>query len=94
MTSEMKPGPARPLPEAIRRNFQTMVRAAKAGDLALMDGREDEGLERFAAASKELDGIKGNTWEETVAYLLEQHPEAAERHLARWLGSRAEFLMA
>ena len=31
---------------------------------------------------------------EAAEFLLERHPEAAERHLDRWLGARADFLMA
>jgi hypothetical protein len=26
--------------------------------------------------------------------LLDEHPEAAQAHVARWLGARAEFLKA
>jgi ATP-dependent DNA helicase RecG len=32
--------------------------------------------------------------QEGAQWLLEHHPQAAERHLDRWLASRAEFLMA
>ena len=31
---------------------------------------------------------------EVASFLLERHPAAAEKHLKRWLGSRAAFLMA
>ncbi len=32
--------------------------------------------------------------QETAEYLLAREPEAAQAHLVRWLGGRAEFIKA
>ena len=57
-------------------------------------GSRQSGLQMLRFADLVEDESLLESASEVAEFLLEQHPEAAERHLARWLGSRAEFLMA
>jgi ATP-dependent DNA helicase RecG len=47
---------------------------------------------RFADLARDAELVEQAR--ECAAFMLERDPAAAERHLERWLGSRAEFLMA
>ncbi|HEX4797986.1 MAG TPA: ATP-dependent DNA helicase RecG, partial [Burkholderiales bacterium] len=49
-------------------------------------------LLRFADLNEDVDLIESART--GAKALLTEHPESAERHLARWLGGRADFLRA
>ncbi len=57
-------------------------------------GARQSGAEllRFADLSED-SGLLGRA-RQVARHLLDEHPEAAQAHVARWLGARAEFLKA
>jgi len=95
---------AAPLSEAARRRLKVIYETADGfaiarEDLALrgpgeMLGARQSGVPLLRFADLVLDEELLNQAREAAAKLLENDPSAAERHMDRWLGSRAGFLMA
>jgi ATP-dependent DNA helicase RecG len=57
-------------------------------------GARQSGAAMLRFADLATDGHLLAWAREAAAHMLRQHPGAAERHIARWLGTKAEFLKA
>jgi ATP-dependent DNA helicase RecG len=95
---------AAPLSEGARLRLKVIYENADGFEIARQDlmlrgpgeylGERQSGvpLLRFADLEKDAPLIK--VAQEAAAELLERDPQAARRHVARWLGARQEFLRA
>ena len=57
-------------------------------------GARQSGAAMLRFADLATDGHLLDWARTAAAQMLQQHPGAAERHIARWLGSKAEYLKA
>jgi ATP-dependent DNA helicase RecG len=57
-------------------------------------GARQSGAELLRFADLQQDGLLLQAARRLAPQLLDRHPDAARRHVVRWLGSKAEFLKA
>jgi len=57
-------------------------------------GARQSGVPLLRFADLERDAALIPAAQEAAEWLLDRHPEAAEAHLARWLGAKVEFIRA
>ncbi len=93
-----------PLSEAARERLKILYESSDGFEIARRDlqlrgpgeflGSRQSGvpLLRFADLERDVDLLERAR--DVALQMLAQHPEAAARHVQRWLGTRAEFLVA
>jgi ATP-dependent DNA helicase RecG len=93
-----------PLSEASKARLKAMMETNDGFEIARRDldirgpgeflGARQSGAALLRFADLQLDEALVRAARHAATVLLDQHPQAAARHVARWLGTRAEYLKA
>ncbi|MCY1536748.1 ATP-dependent DNA helicase RecG [compost metagenome] len=92
------------LGETARERLKAMAQTSDGFEIARRDleirgpgeflGARQSGAALLRFADLATDGHLLDWARTAAAQMLQRHPGAAERHIARWLGSKAEYLKA
>jgi ATP-dependent DNA helicase RecG len=93
-----------PLSDPSKARLKAMMETADGFEIARRDleirgpgeflGARQSGAALLRFADMNLDEALVQRARRTAEVLLDQHEEAAQKHVARWLGARADFLKA